>query len=151
MSRYLRLFALAAAIWIGAMLVFLAALLILGYFGVVLSAGLLAAWAGHTLASQRVCDDLELALMRAGVSDKEAAYAMGITPQQWTNQKAGDEMASLWRAAELPVAVWVEFAKLRLERFTNAVVVEKAEMAMLIEEVRELAARVKRDNERKVA
>lgn len=151
MPRYLRTLAILAIVWCAAMLVFTAALLILGYFGLALTAGLLAAWVGHTLASQRVCDDLELALMRCGVSDKEAALCMGITPQQWSNQKAGDEMASLWRAAELPVAVWVEFAKLRIERFTTEGYMVKAEVVALLDTVKELTRELKAVSGRKVA
>lgn len=53
------------------------------------------------------------ALARIGMSDKDAAAAMGIDPGRWSRQKAGVEghYIQLDRLARLPEAFHIEFAR----------------------------------------
>lgn len=138
--RTLRFVALLALMWVGIAVALVMAVWVFGIIGFAVGALLAAAWTGHTLESSVCRDDLELALMRSGIAAKEAAITLGITAQQWSNQLAGDEMVSLWRLANLPAAFWIEFAKLRLERFSAGIVITSQEVIALVQSVRELTA-----------
>lgn len=138
--RTLRFVALLALMWVGCVVALLVALRLTGLVGFVAGLSMLGAWTAHTLESSVCRDDLLLALQRCGMAEKEAAIHQGITPQQFSNQLAGDEMVSLWRLASLPAAFWVEFATLRLERFSAGIVITSQEVIALVQSVRELTA-----------
>jgi len=56
-----------------------------------------AAWAGHTVASKALADDIERARKMCGLSQKELAIEMGITPAQLNTQLAGAEPLNAFR------------------------------------------------------
>lgn len=72
-----------------------------------------------TVASRNYNTDLQAALTRAGVSRKEAAYAMGLSEQQLSDQLAMRVPLNAYRLADLFAAypavedAWIE---LRAER-----------------------------------
>jgi hypothetical protein len=143
MRRTLRLIGVVAVLWVVCVLALLILLRLCGYPGFIVGLMVLTAWLGHTLESRAACADIERALMACGIAKKEAAITMGVTPQQFGNQLAGDEMLSFSRLASLPPAFWIAFAKARLERFSTGVVIESQELVDLINAVQALVPTVR--------
>lgn len=56
-----------------------------------------------------------LALSRAGISHKEAAIYMRLTPQRLSEALNGTSPLSVWRLADLPDAFWNAFTELDAE------------------------------------
>ena len=56
-----------------------------------------AAWIGHTPASAAMRDAIVRACRLAGMSQKELAIEMGLTPEQLSVQLAGREPLNAWR------------------------------------------------------
>jgi hypothetical protein len=96
-------------------------------------------WTAHTPDSKGFADDVRLALVDCGLSDKAAAIAMGISEPQLSRQFAGLEMLSAWRMASLPPAFHVALAKRRLARFGTYSVLEDGPLQELVKAVHTLA------------
>lgn len=88
-----------------------------------------AAWAGHTERSARIIGWFRAALAKAGITEKEAAITMGITPPQLCHGFSGIEQLSMSRAAAVDDEGWEEFALLVLNASGKYIVLERGLVA----------------------
>jgi hypothetical protein len=95
--------------------------------------GMAAAWLGHTPASQAVADDFCGALRDAGMSQKEAAFLMGVGEAVLANQIAGREMLSAYRLANLGPAFTAAYAQRQLARAGSYTVVKESTLARVLQ------------------
>lgn len=110
--------------------------------GVTLALSGMAAWMGHTLRSAAYAEDFVGALRDVGLSLKEAAITMGCSFSQLSEGVSGTEMLSASRAAELPPAFHVAFARRLLRRHAPEVtVIESRHVADLVNRVDALVSR----------
>ena len=69
---------------------------------------------GAVLTAGGTCGLVRLlveAIRRSGLSEKEACYAMDVSPSLWANQKAGNgKHVSMQRISHLPATTLQEFA-----------------------------------------
>jgi hypothetical protein len=90
----------------------------------------------HDPASQEFAGDVVLALKRAGLSQKEAAFKMGIRETQLAAQLAGREHLSAWRLARIDGSFQRHLFTIRLTRI-GCDVLEPGELRELVAFVRQ--------------
>lgn len=75
-----------------------------------------AAWIGHTPASRSMADAIVRACRMCGMTQKELAIDMGLTPEQLSAQLAGREPLNAWRLFGMTST---EFRRALLEELLN--------------------------------
>jgi hypothetical protein len=93
------------------------------------------AWLKHTPDSAAMAEDVRGALGDIGWSDKMAALTCDVGISHWSMQMAGTEMLSAWKLASLPPEFHIAFARRRLARFGEFMVLESGPLTALVERV----------------